>query len=295
MLTAFVIMLRETLEAALIIGIISSFLVRTDQRRYLIQVVGGGAAGIAASLLAAFLFNRFSNGFTGKNEALFEGITMIVGALLITTMIFWMMNQYNITRDIERKVSKRVSGTFGAGIFFLAFISILREGVESVIFLAAFRFTSSENTLFGALLGMVAAIVLGYFLFLGSLKINVKKVFAFTSILLILFAAGLAAHGVHELQEAGVMPVFVEHVWDVNPLVGQDGSYPLFHENGYIGSILKGLFGYNGNPSLLEVTVNGAYIMVVLLSWRLKKRGKRLRYGGLTTLEDRKGIVTTPS
>jgi len=295
MLAAFVIMLRETLEAALIIGIISSFLVRTDQRRYLIQVVGGGAAGIAASLLVAFLFNRFSNGFTGKNEALFEGITMIVGALLITTMIFWMMNQYNITRDIERKVSKRVSGTFGAGIFFLAFISILREGVESVIFLAALRFTSSENTLFGALLGMVAAIVLGYFLFLGSLKINVKKVFAFTSVLLILFAAGLAAHGVHELQEAGVIPVFIEHVWDINPLVGQDGSYPLFHENGYIGSILKGLFGYNGNPSLLEVTVYWAYIMVVFLIWRLKKRGKRLRYGGLTTLEDRKGTVTTPS
>ena len=293
MIAAFVIMLRETLEAALIIGIISSFLVRTKQRKYLIQVAGGSAAGIAASLLAAFLFNRFSQGFSGKTEALFEGVTMIVGALLITTMIFWMMNQYNIAKNIEKQVSKRVSGTFGAGVFFLVFISILREGVESVIFLAALRFTTAENTLLGALLGMATAIVLGYFLFLGSVKISVKKVFTFTSILLILFAAGLAAHGVHELQEAGVIPVFIEYVWDINPAVGQDGSYPLLHENGYIGSILKGLFGYNGNPSLLEVTVYASYIMVVIFIWGVKTRSRRPRYSRRTALRGNKGTART--
>jgi high-affinity iron transporter len=293
MLAAFMVMLRETLEAALIIGIISSFLVRTDQRRYLMQVVGGGAAGIAASLLAAFLFNRFSNGFSGRTEALFEGITMIAGALLITTMILWMLNQYNIKRDIERQVSKRVAGTFGAGVFFLTFISILREGVESVIFLAAIHFTTTENTLLGALLGMATAIVLGYFLFLGSLKLNIKKVFAFTSILLILFAAGLAAHGVHELQEAGFIPVFIEHVWDINPAVEQVGMYPLLHENGYIGSILKGLFGYNGNPSLLEVTVYASYIMAVIFIWGVKTRSRRPGYSRGTALRGNKGTAET--
>ena len=277
MLAAFVIMLRETLEAALIIGIISSFLVRTNQKKYLIQVAGGSVVGVAASLLAAILFNRFSQGFSGKTEALFEGITMIVGALLITTMIFWMMNQYNIAKDIEKQVSKRVSGTFGVGIFFLVFISILREGVESVIFLAALSFTTGGNNLLGALLGMATAIVLGYFLFLGSLKISIKKVFTFTNILLILFAAGLVAHGVHELQEAGIIPIYIEHVWDINPAVVQEGSYPLLHENGYIGSILKGLFGYNGNPTLLEVTVYTTYIIGVLLVWRKKTRSRLLR------------------
>lgn len=277
MLAAFVIMLRETLEAALIIGIISSFLVRTNQKKYLIQVAGGSVVGVAASLLAAILFNRFSQGFSGKTEALFEGITMIVGALLITTMIFWMMNQYNIAKDIEKQVSKRVSGTFGVGIFFLVFISILREGVESVIFLAALSFTTGGNNLLGALLGMATAIVLGYFLFLGSLKISIKKVFTFTNILLILFAAGLVAHGVHELQEAGIIPIYIEHVWDINPAVAKEGSYPLLHENGYIGSILKGLFGYNGNPTLLEVTVYTTYIIGVLLVWRKKTRSRLLR------------------
>ena len=277
MLAAFVIMLRETLEAALIIGIISSFLVRTNQKKYLIQVAGGSVVGVAASLLAAILFNRFSQGFSGKTEALFEGITMIVGALLITTMIFWMMNQYNIAKDIEKQVSKRVSGNFRVGIFLLVFISILREGVESVIFLAALSFTTGGNNLLGALLGMATAIVLGYFLFLGSLKISIKKVFTFTNILLILFAAGLVAHGVHELQEAGIIPIYIEHVWDINPAVAKEGSYPLLHENGYIGSILKGLFGYNGNPTLLEVTVYITYIIGVLLVWRKKTRSRLLK------------------
>jgi high-affinity iron transporter len=277
MLAAFVIMVRESLEAALIIGIISSFLMRTNQKKYLIQVAGGSVVGVAASLLAAILFNRFSQGFSGRTEALFEGITMIVGALLITTMIFWMMNQYNIAKDIEKQVSKRVSGTFGVGVFFLVFISILREGVESVIFLAALRFTTGGNTLLGALLGMATAMILGYFLFLGSLKISVKKVFTFTNVLLILFAAGLVAHGVHKLQEAHIIPIYIEHVWDINPAVISESSYPLLHENGYIGSILKGLFGYNGNPTLLEVTVYITYIIGVLLVWRKKTRSRLLR------------------
>ena len=277
MLSAFIIMFRETLEAALIVGIITSFLVRANQKNYLIQVAGGGAAGVAASIIAAVLFNRMSEGFSGTTEALFEGITMIIGAILITTMIFWMMKQYNIAKDIEDQVAKRVSSSFGIGVFFLVFISILREGVESVIFLAALRFTTGRSMLFGSLLGMSAAIVLGYFLFLGTLKISVKKVFAFTNVLLILFAAGLVAYGVHELQEAGVIPVLIEHVWDINPAVVQEGSYPLLHENGYVGSVLKGLFGYNGNPTLLEVIAYIAYIIGVLLIWSKSKRKRRAR------------------
>jgi high-affinity iron transporter len=142
---------------------------------------------------------------------------------------------------------------------------------------------------------MASAILLGYLLFLGSVKVNVKSVFTFTNVLLILFAAGLAAHGIHELQDAGIVPVYIEHVWDINPAVAQDGSYPLFHENGYIGSIFKGLFGYNGNPSLLEVIVYAAYIMVVLLIWRVKSKRKYLRYKGKEIINHgtREGTVTS--
>jgi high-affinity iron transporter len=271
MLAGFIIMFRETLEAALIVGIILSFLVKTDQKVYFKTVIFGSVTGIALSIVIAYLFKMFAGGFSGRNEELFEGITMLFGAFLLTTMILWMMKQRNIARDIEKRVLTSISRTRKIGLFFLVFISIVREGVESVIFLAAARFASAENNLIGAMLGVAAAIVLGYIIFISSLNFNVKSFFALTGVILILFAAGLVAHGIHELQEAHIVPQLVEHLWDINPAVGPDGSVPLFHENGYIGSILKGLFGYNGNPSLLEVIGYLVYIGVIVSVYGRKK------------------------
>ena len=123
---------------------------------------------------------------------------------------------------------------------------------------------------YGKLFSLIFLItlVLGYFIFVGSKKINIKAFFNATSVILVLFAAGLTAHGVHEFQEAKILPTYVEHVWDINPEVNPDGTYPALHENGYIGSILKGLLGYNGNPSLLEVISYIAYIVLVIILWR---------------------------
>jgi high-affinity iron transporter len=109
------------------------------------------------------------------------------------------------------------------------------------------------------------------------MKINLKRFFNMTGILLILFAAGLVAYGVHELQEAGIIPTFVEHLWDINPPVNPDGTYPLLHENGYGGSVLKGLFGYNGNPSLLEVLSYVTYLGLALILWGSKKKVQSAR------------------
>lgn len=148
------------------------------------------------------------------------------------------------------------------------FVSILREGIETVIFLGASSFVAGENTMVGALSGIVTAIILGYMIFVGSKKVNIKQFFRITSVLLIFFAAGLVAYGVHELQEAGIVPIIVEHLWNINPALYQDGGYPLLHENGHLGSILKGLFGYNGNPSLIEVGSYLAYLFTVALLWR---------------------------
>jgi high-affinity iron transporter len=282
MLAGFIIMFRETLEAALIVGIILSFLVKTDQREYFRTVLFGSVAGIALSIVVAYLFKMFAGGFSGRNEELFEGITMLFGAFLLTTMILWMMKQRNIARDIEKRVSTSISKTRTIGLFFLVFIAIIREGVESVIFLAAARFATAENNLIGAMLGVAAALVLGYIIFLSSLNFNVKSFFAITGILLILFAAGLVAHGIHELQEARVIPQLVEHLWDINPAARPDGSYPLLHENGYIGSIFKGLFGYNGNPSLLEVIGYLVYIGCIFSVYGRKKT-QTFRYATQTS------------
>jgi high-affinity iron transporter len=271
----FVIMFRETLEAALVVGIVMSFLVKTGKHEYKRMVFLGVLSGVAASVLGAVLFNRLAGGFSGKNEALFEGITMIVGTVLLTTMIFWLAGQKNIAKDLENRVAEKTSGSRQAGLFLLVFVSILREGIESVIFLTAVRFSSAAIGVLGPALGVIAAVLLGYLFFVTSIKINIKKFFNITGIILILFAAGLLAQGVHELQEAHVIPLVVEHVWDINPRVMPDGSFPALHENGYIGSVLKGLFGYNGNPSLFEVLGYAGYCVFVIAVWAKKSIGRK--------------------
>ena len=145
------------------------------------------------------------------------------------------------------------------GLFFLVFISVLREGVETVIFLGAASFVNGPNTLLGGMIGVVSAIFIGYLIFVASVKINVKKFFNMSSFLLILFAAGLTAHGVHELQEAAVLPTYIEHVYDINHFVNEKGT---------AGSLMKGLFGYNGNPSLIEIISYLLYFVVVIVLYK---------------------------
>ena len=268
MLPTFIITFRETLEAALIVGIVLSYLTRTKQAEYKVFVYWGCIGGIIASIIGAFLFGKIAGGFTGQAEEIFEGITMLVGALLLTTMILWMMKQKHIAVELEHRVARELTEAHKFGLFLLIFIAVLREGIETVIFLGAASFVSTNNNLIGALAGITGAIFLGYAIFVGSMKIDIKRFFNITSILLILFAAGLVSYGLHELQEAGIIPSVIEHVWDINPPVNPDGSYPILHEKGYIGSILKGLFGYNGNPSLIDVLSYFAYLGLVFVLWR---------------------------
>ena len=278
MIANFIITFRETLEAALIIGIILSYLVKTKQTKYNKVVYLGIISGIVASILGALLFANIVGGFTGRVEQIFEGVTMLIGALLLTTMILWMMRQKHVTKELEKKLNKNIKQASKVGLFLLVFVAILREGIETVIFLGAANFATGNNSLIGALLGITVAIFLGYLIFVGSKKINLKKFFNITSILLILFAAGLVAHGIHEFQEAAILPTVIEHVWDINPQapLAEQGIYPLIHEKGYIGNILKGLFGYNGNPSLMEVLSYLVYLGIVSMFWRNigRKNGK---------------------
>jgi len=271
-MASFIITFREILEMALIVGIVLSYLTKTKQSKFNYIVYIGIAAAIIASIGAAFLFNIVADGFTGRAEEIFEGVTMLIGALLLTTMILWMIKQKHIADDLQNSVALELAKAHKYGLFLLVFVAILREGIEIVIFLGAASFSSSNNSVFGAIAGTGTAIFLGYLLFKGSMKIKIKTFFNATSIVLILFAAGLIAQGAHELQEARLIPTIIEHVWDINPPVNTDGSYPLLHEKGNIGSILKGLFGYNGNPSLTEVLSYFAYLVFVLVLWKKPKR-----------------------
>lgn len=269
MLASFIITFRESLEAALIVGIILAYLSRTHGKKYYNLVYLGIISAVVASIISAFLFNSLFGGFTGRTEEIFEGIVMIFASLLITYMIFWMLKQKHIARELQAKVDKEIHEKHKFGLFFLTFINVFREGIETVIFLSAATTTSSaENPFLGGILGVIFAIVLGYLIFSGTKSINIKTFFNVTSVLLVLFAAGLFAHGIHELQEASVVPTVVEHVWDINPTQNPDGSYPLLHEKGIIGSILTSLFGYNGNPSLIEVMSYLFYLSIIFVLYR---------------------------
>ncbi len=265
MLASLLITFRESLEASLIIGIILAFLIKTKREKYNNIVYLGVVAAIIASIGTAFLFNALSIQFEGLAEQIFEGVAMLIAAGMLTYMIIWMKKQKGVTADIQHKVSAELDSGKKAGLFFLAFIAVFREGVETVLFLGAAKISGGgDNVFLGAFIGIVLAIILGYMLFVSSKHINLKKFFHVTSLLLILFAAGLTAHGVHEFQEAGSIPIIKEHVWDINPELNEDGSYPAMHEKGSVGSIFKGLFGYNGNPNLLEVMAYLLYLGVVL-------------------------------
>ena len=271
MISDFIITFRETLEAALIVGIILSYLVKTRKEKYNNIVYLGVSFAIIASIIGAYLFNLLAGGFEGTAEQLFEGITMLIGAFLLTFMIIWMLEQKHIAAELHKKVDKEIDEKHRAGLFSLVFISVFREGIETVIFLRAAASLENGTSMVGALSGILAAVVLGYIIFVIGKKVNLKLFFNATSAMLILFAAGLTAHSVHEFEEAGVLPSIIEHVWDINPPVNADGTYPLLHERGAIGSIAVGLFGYNGNPSLLEVISYITYIIIVAILIRRKR------------------------
>ncbi len=271
MLESFLVTSRETLEASLVVGIVLAYLHKTNNHHYKKSVYYGIVAGIVASILSAFIFVRIAGGFEGTAEQLFEGITMLLGAGLITTMIFWMLRQKHIVKELENKVEKHILLSKPIfthfGIFALITIAIFREGVETVIFLNAVNFASGLNFI-GGTLGIISAIVVGYLFFVSSKKVNLKTMFNASSVLLILFAAGLTAHGVHELVEANVLPAIVSPIWDINPNVNANGSFPLLHENGLIGSFMKGLFGYNGNPDLIEVFAYALYLIGIFIVYK---------------------------
>jgi high-affinity iron transporter len=262
MIAALLITLREGLEAALIVGVVLGVLRKLGRMDRSKPVWIGVAVAIAASIVSGLALNALGVAFEGRGEEIFEGAAMLLAAGVLTWMIFWMQRQgRNVQADLESDVHQAVSVGSAWALFSLAFVAVLREGIETVLFLTAAAFSATPaETLIGGALGLGIAVVLGWLMFAAGRRLDVRAFFRVTSVLLILFAAGLLAHGVHELQEAALLPTFVEHVWDVNFILD---------ENSTVGAFLQALFGYNGNPSLIEVISYVAYFAVITLAARL--------------------------
>lgn len=262
MLPSFLLSLREGIEAALIIGIVLGA-IRKMNRNDLSPIVWGGTlSAFAVSFLSAMVLQQLGASLEGRTEILFEGFTMVLAASLLTWMIFWMQRQSRyIKGEIENNVRLASMSSGKRAIFMLAFFAVVREGVELAIFLTATAMASStQATLLGAILGLLVAALLGWLIFASTIRLNLSLFFQVTGVLLILFAAGLVAHGVHEFTEIGWLPALIEHVWDINAYLPETSS---------LGQLLSTLFGYNGNPSLAEVLAYWIYFVAILVGLKL--------------------------
>ncbi len=265
----FLVTFRETLEAALIVGILFTFLLKSNRMDLAPRLWSGVLVAVAASIVVALLFQQLAGGFSGRWEKIFEGSVMLLAAAVLSTMIVWMARNKNISRDLERRAASVLStaGRAGLGLFLLAFVAVFREGIETVLFLYGVISNQGGLSFAASLGGGAAAIAIGYAIFVQGRRLPLKTFFNVSSVLLILFAAGLIAHGIHEFHEAQILP-FGDPIWNVNPALRVDGTYPLLHENGALGGLAKGLFGWNGNPSLPEVLAWMIALSGIGLLWR---------------------------
>ena len=263
MLPSYLLSLREGLEAALIIGIVLGALRKIRRTDLTPALWFGTLAAVGVSLFAAILLTLLGLSLEGPAEKIYEGVTMLLAAGILTWMIFWMSGQArHLKGELEDGVNKAAISTGKRAIFWLAFVAVVREGVELALFItAAFFVGNNENvglntiqTLAGVVLGLGTSILLGWSLLATTVRLDLRRFFQITGLLLILFAAGLVAHGVHEFNEINWIPSVIEHIWDINAFVD---------EKSIMGELLKTLFGYNGNPSLTEMIGYFGYLIIV--------------------------------
>ncbi len=264
MLPSFLLALREGVEAALILGIVLSTL-RALNRYDLSRHVwtGAGLAGLVSLAIAAGL-RLFDATLEKPAEQIFEGVTMLLATAVLTWVLFWVNHQRS---GVEQKVRDSLTGR--RPIFWLAFLAVFREGIELALFLLAVGANSAPwQSLSGTLLGLSAAILFGWLAFHSSNRLSLRAFFQATNILLLLVAAGLVAHSVHEFIEIGWLPGLISPVYNFNPIL---------NENSFVGGLLKALFGYNSTPSLVEVLVYSGYLFILGIWVGFRPRQPRLQ------------------
>lgn len=270
MLPTYLLSLREGLEAALIIGIVLGALQKIRRTDLSPALWLGVLAAVVVSSATAILLTIFGLSLEEEAEEIYEGVMMVLAAGVLTWMIFWMSTQAkHIKTELEDSVNKAAITTGKRAIFWLAFISVVREGVELALFITAAFFVGNQDnitnnvilTLVGVILGLGTSILLGWSLLAATARLNLRRFFQVTGYLLILFAAGLIAHAIHEFNELGFIPVVIEHIWDVNAIVDETSVF---------GELLKTLFGYNGNPSLTEVIGYFTYLVLTVIFFTQK-------------------------
>ena len=260
MLVAFLIMLREGIEASLIVGIIASYLAQTGRRRYLGAVwIGVGAAAVIC-LLAGLGLKAAATEFPQKQQEMFESMVAVIAVLILTSMVFWMKSAArSIKAHLHDKIDSSMQTGRGAAMALvaMAFFAVGREGLESVFFLLAILEQSTGYAVpIGAALGLAGAVGIGFLIYYGGVRLDLRRFFRLTGVFIIIVAAGLLAGGLRSLHEAGLWNGLQQVVADWSDVLPKDGP---------LGTVLAGMFGYTDTPTLGEVLIYVAYLIPALI------------------------------
>ena len=229
----------------------------------------GTLGAVVASILLGAIIQIIYGGLGGASAELFEGVASITATVVLTYMIVWMAkNAQKIKGELQQKIDIAITKGQVFGIVTIAFLAVFREGIETVLFLTVSFFSDPLGSTIGMLIGFALVGVIAFLLMRGAYRLDIGKFFKYTSIILIIFAAGLIGYGTHELIEAGEtvgleFGILGENAFNINPPTNIDGTYPPLHENGVVGSILKALIGYDGNPEWLRIIVYVGYWLIM--------------------------------
>ncbi|MBI5700179.1 FTR1 family protein [Candidatus Saganbacteria bacterium] len=254
MYAGLLITLREGIEAFLVVGILLGYLTKINQPEFKRYIWWGTWAGILASVILALLFQVLAIQFSGLGAEVFEFLVSLLAVGVLTWMVLWMQRQSrNIKAELEQKVNLAVSTGQVLALSSLAFMAVLREGLETTLFLGALTATMKDPLLLlGSLFGLLVAVVITYIIFRTTVRLDIKKFFFVSGVLIIFIAAGLLGHAVMTLQELNIVPPIIPHIWDTGQWISDEGI---------VGKLLHAFIGYTASPSLLQVIVYLSYVV----------------------------------
>jgi len=263
LLGQYLIAFREVLEAALIISIVLAYLSRSGRGRLSRYIWYGVFSATAASVVLGAVINAAYGGLPESVKPLFEGIAALIAVAVLSFMIYWMATKgKELKTEVERRVESIATRGAAAGLVSFAFVAVFREGLETVLFLTPFLVDDAFGTVAGLLLGVVTSLVLAYAIFFAGMKISLRRFFYFTSILLVLLAAGLIGYGIHELIEytgPAAWGWLGQSAYNLNI-----PETSLMHHKGAVGAIFAVMFGYTVRAEWARVIIHISYLVAVL-------------------------------
>lgn len=268
MIGNYLIGLREGLEAALIVSILIAYLVKTDRRDMVSRIWVGVGVAVGLSIGIGALLTFGTRGLTFTAQEAIGGFMSILAVGLVTWMIFWMAaNARHLKGELHAKVDRAADAGMW-GIVLVAFLAVAREGIETALFIWAAARSADQGTspLIGALLGIATAVLLGYLIYRGALRLDLAKFFKWTGFALIIVAAGVLAYGIHDLQEAGILPGLNNLAFDVSDTIEPGTWY---------AALLKGTLNFSPAMTVLEVTAWLLYVTIVMTLFIRKVRAPK--------------------